>query len=109
MKDVMSLGEGGEGVAPGSAKSDCRGVFDDARVRAKVCRSDAKPRAFVGDVDVEGLGEGGRLPPFGVLGWPFFGVTPFAAGAFFFPPPNVRRKDHSDSNSTDSNSFDNGV
>ena len=109
MKEVMSFGEGGGGVAVGSAKMDCRGAFEEARVRAKVWRRDANPRAFVGDVDEGGLGEGGRLPPLGVFGVPFFGATPFATGVFFLPPPNVRRNDHSDSNSTDSNSFERGV
>ena len=36
MKEVMSFGEGGGEVAAGSAKIDCRGAFDEARVRAKV-------------------------------------------------------------------------
>lgn len=107
INDVMSFGEGGGGLAPGSANIDCRGAFEEARVRAKVWRKEAKPRAFVGDVDMGGFGEGGRLPPFG--GVPVFNAAPLTTGAFFLPPPNVRRKDHSDSNSTDSNSFDSGV
>lgn len=108
MKDVISFGEGGAGV---SSNSDCKGVDTEGRwPRAKVCFREAKPLA----TDEDGGGDGGRLEVrggedgvrdlFELLG----GIGKGEGEAFFFPAPNERRKDHSDSNWTDSNSVDNG-
>ena len=66
MKEVISLGVI---VGEVSLKSDCRGAAaDPARVRAKLCRKDAKPPCFVADRGPDGDGEGGRLDGEGVCG-----------------------------------------
>lgn len=55
MKDVISLGDGGEGV---SSNKDCNGVDTEGLwFRVNVCFREANPLA----TDDEGGGEGGRL------------------------------------------------
>lgn len=106
MNDVTSFGDGWGGESCG-----CAGETDWARARVKVCLRDAN---FVGvtfgggedgRLDPEGLGD--TLPVFGV-GEPGARLFGFCIGAGFFLAPNDRRKDHSDSNCTESNSLDRG-
>lgn len=82
---------------------------DGARARDSVCRKEAKVPALGGDVP-DGGGDGGLLACVGDMGGAPRTVLALETAplAFFFPAPNERRNDHSDSNWMDSNSLESG-
>lgn len=97
--DVMSAGAVGGGA---SAKSDWMGVVEEPeRAREKVCFRDEN--RWEVDADMLPEGEAGRLGLGGVGGTPVrtVGGGKEEGGGFFL---KERRKDHSDSNWTESNS-----
>ena len=107
MKATISFGEGAGGAWV-SVKRFWMGVVEPGFLaREKVCLSEAKLPGF-GESKAVGGGEGERLrePSAAVLLFEGDGTgVPFG---FFLLVPKERKKDHSDSNCTDSKSDDNG-
>jgi hypothetical protein len=82
----------GDGCGSLSENSDCNGVVEEPRARAKLWRRDAKP---LFDCDVEGWdGEGGLLDWEGDGGT--FCIVDVGGGLFLLPKD--LNKDQSDSN-----------
>lgn len=90
----------GDGCGEASAKSRCAGVADDEDLaRAKLSLMEENLSLVVEGGGGEAIGGGDDGRRLGVDGEPTGEVD-----VFFFAEVNGRRKDHSDSNWTDSNS-----